>query len=123
VNLADYYLLDPRCVLVPPEHLTPDGMSRALAALLAERRGWSAERVALFDASFALYWKRSAALARRTRWWPAPRLRHVAVVGDAFSVRPYVQLLNTSAWTLYESDFERVDSTPLAFHDTAAGAG
>lgn len=93
-------------MLVAPEHLTAEGMSPELAALLAERRGWSAERVAMFDASFALYWRRSEDLARRTRWWPAPRRRHVALIGDALSVRPYVQLLNTSAWTLYESDFD-----------------
>jgi hypothetical protein len=106
VKLADYYLLDPRCVLVPPEHLTPSGMSQALAALLAERRGWSAARSGLFDAAFALYWQRSNRLARRTRWWPAPRRRHVVVVGDILSVRPYVQLLNTNAWMLYDADLD-----------------
>jgi hypothetical protein len=106
VKLADYYLLDPRCVLVPPEHLTPNGMSEAFASLLIERRGWSAVRTALFNAAFALYWERCDALARRTRWWPAPRRRHVAIVGEALSVRPYVQLLNTSAWMLYDADFD-----------------
>ena len=106
MKLADYYLLDPRCVLVPPEHLMASGMSEAFAALLAERRGWTAGRRMLFDAAFTLYWQRSDALACRTRWWPAPRKRHVAIVGDAFSVRPYVQLLNTSAWMLYDADFD-----------------
>src|SRR6185295_1096174 len=57
-------------------------------------------------ASFALYWRRSADLARRTRWWPAPRRRHVAVIEEGLSIRPYVQLLNTSAWTMYASDFD-----------------
>jgi hypothetical protein len=106
VRLADYYLLDPRCVLVPPEHLTPTGMTDALAELLADRRGWSPARRTLLDAAFSLYWRRSEALARRTSWWPAPRRRHVAIVGDPLSVRPYVQLLNTSAWTLYDADFD-----------------
>jgi hypothetical protein len=81
-------------------------MTRAFAALVSERRGWSPGRIALFDAAFARYFARSAALARRTRTWVAPRIRHVAVVADPQAVRPYVQLLNTSAWMLYECDVD-----------------
>src|SRR5712672_2332486 len=106
MRLADFYLGDTRLVLVPIEHLTRTGMSRTFAALVAEQRGWSMDRIALFDAAFARYWTRSDALARRTRTWPAPRLRHVAVVEDATEVRPYVQLLNTSAWMLYGCDLD-----------------
>ena len=112
MTLADYYLDDPRLVLVPIEHLTAAGMTEDFAAFLAERRGWTAARVALFDAAFSLYWARSAALARRTRTWLPPRRRHVALVADALSVRPYVQLLNTSAWMLYETDFDPALSHP-----------
>lgn len=106
LRLADFYFDDPRLVLVPIEHLTRAGMSRAFADLVAERRGWNADRRALFDAAFTRYWARSDALAGRTRTWPAPRLRHVAVVEDATAVRPYVQLLNTSAWMLYACDLD-----------------
>jgi hypothetical protein len=106
VTLADYYLDDPRVVLVPIEHLTPEGMTREFAAWVGERCGWTAARVALFDAAFALYWTRSAALAARTPTWVAPRLRHVAVVIDPLAVRPYVQLLNSSAWLLHASDLD-----------------
>jgi hypothetical protein len=112
VTLADYYFADPRVVLIPPEHLSTGGMSAAFAEQLAARRGWRREQVALFDAAFALYWTRSAGLARRLRAWPAPRRRHVALVADALAVRPYVQLLNTSAWLLYEMDFDPAASDP-----------
>lgn len=111
-TLADYCLADARLVLVPIEHLTPDGMSAELAALLVARAGWSPDRVAFFDRAFALYWSRSAALARRTRTWMPPRLRHVAIVSDPASVRPYVQLLNTSSWLLYAADFDPAISHP-----------
>jgi len=109
---ADYYLHDPRLVLVPIEHLTPAGMTPAFAALLAARAGWTPERTALFDAAFTLYWTRSMELARRTRTWPPPRRRHVGIVVEPLAVRPYVQLLNTSAWTLYASDFDPALSHP-----------
>jgi hypothetical protein len=129
VTLADYYLDDPRLILVPIEHLTADGMTAEFAALLAERRGWTRERRALFDAAFALYWTRSATLARRTSTWLPPRRRHVAVVADPLSVRPYVQLLNSSAWMLYESDLDPALSHPefaaylLAHGDRMAASG
>ena len=87
-------------------------MSGELAALLAARRGWSGAQIALFDAGFALYWTRSVALARRTATWPPPRLRHVAVVAGGTAVRPYSQLLNTSAWLLYASDLDAERSHP-----------
>src|SRR5436853_6904255 len=100
MTLADFYLADSRLVLLPIEHLAPSGISRELADLLAAERGWTSDRVAFFDRAFALYWSRSAALAARMRTWMTPRIRHVAVVDDPTSVRPYVQLLNTSAWML-----------------------
>ncbi len=104
VPLADYYFGDPRLVLIPIEQLTPDGMSAAFAAAVAGARGWNAERVALFDAAFARYWSRTADLARRTRTWSPPRLRHVAVLERPLDVHPYAPLLNTTAWTLYADD-------------------
>src|SRR5882724_11887094 len=39
-------------------------MSAELAGLFRARVGWSAERIALFDAAFSRYWSRSTALAR-----------------------------------------------------------
>ena len=87
-------------------------MSAELAGLLAARRGWRPAQVSLFDAGLSLYWTRGAALARRTRTWPAPRLRHVAVAADATAVRPYSQLLNTSAWLLYASDLDAKRAHP-----------
>jgi len=121
--LADFYLADPRVVLVPIEHLTAAGMSAPFAALVRERAGWSTERTALFDAGFALYWQRGTALAARTRTWPAPRRRHVAVVvGEPLAVRPYVQLLNTSAWMVYAADLDPETSHPeLLAYLLAAG--
>ena len=112
MTLVDYYLADPRLVLIPTEHLAPSGMSRTLADVLRERRGWTTAQCDLFDRAFGLYWSRSAALANRTRTWMPPRVRHVAVVTAPNGVRPYVQLLNTSAWMLYASDFDPERSTP-----------
>src|SRR5512147_3064115 len=110
MTLVEYYLADPRLILIPIEHLAPSGMSRELATLLVDRPGWSAAHGELFDRAFALYWKRSAGLAQRARTWMSPRVRHAAVVTDPAAVRPYVQLLNTSAWLLYAVDFDPLRS-------------
>ena len=115
--LAGYYLLDPRVVLVPVEHLTDAGLTPDFAALATSRAGWTDAHVALFNAGWRRYWTRSADLARRTPTWPMPRRRHVAVVTQADTVRPYVQLLNTSAWLVYATDLDPATSDPefLAF--------
>lgn len=105
MRLADYYLGDDRLVLVPIEHLTRRGMTAAFATLLLERSGWSAERVALLDEGFTLYWERARVLAH-SRTWPPPRIRNIAVVREPDAVRPYTQLLNTSTWTLYDCDLD-----------------
>ncbi len=104
-------------------------MTPAFAALVAARAGWSPAQVALFDAGFARYWERSASLARRTLSWPPPRRRHVAVVGRPWDVRPYVSLLNTSAWMVYAADLDPARSDPeflaylLAHGDRVAHSG
>src|SRR5437016_2571202 len=87
-------------------------MTPAFAVHVAARAGWTRERIALFDAAFALYWARGTDLARRTRTWPPPRRRHVAIVTEPLAVRPYAQLLNTTAWTLHASDFDPDRSHP-----------
>src|SRR5262249_18924146 len=117
MTLEEYYFADPRLVLVPIEHLGASGMSREFGALVAARAGWSAAIIDLFDAGFARYWERSASLARRTATWPPPRRRHVAVVRQPRGVRPWVQLLNTSAWLVYASDLDPTcsDAEFLAF--------
>jgi hypothetical protein len=128
-SLADYYFLDPRVVLVPVEHLSDAGMSRAFAGLVRERAGWTAKSVALFDEGWRIYWTRSADLARRTRTWPAPRRRHVAVVAHGEAVRPWVQLLNTGAWLVYACDVDPATSHAellaylLALGDRMAATG
>jgi hypothetical protein len=108
--LADYYFADPRVVLVPIEHLTPDGVSDAFAAAAAVRAGWTTGQVALLNEAIGLYWTRTAELARRTSSWAPPRLRHIAVLREPLAIHPYAQLLNTSAWTLYASDLDPVRS-------------
>jgi hypothetical protein len=101
-----YCFSDPRVVLIPIEHLSPAGIDSPFARLLQHQAGWDTERIALFNQAFALYWERTQALAARTRTWRPPRIRHVAVVVEPLGVRPYAQLLNTSAWTVYESDLD-----------------
>ncbi len=122
---VDWYFSDPRLVLVSVEHLTERGSSRAFAA----RAGWSGATRALFDAGFARYWSRAAALARRATGWPPPRRRHIALVREPFAVRPYAALLNTSCWLLYAADVEPATSDPeflaalLAHGDWMASTG
>ncbi len=129
MKLAELYLGEARLTLIPIEHLSDTGVSAELAALLAERRGWGGEWREFFDRAFALYWKRSSDLARKTRTWPAPRRRNLALIAEPLSVRPYVQLLNTRSWTLYESDFDPERSHPefaaylLAHGDRVAETG
>ena len=108
--LDEYYFDDPRVVLIPIEHLTPCGLQQACATLLQNRAGWTSQRIELFNQAFALYWQRSSRLAARLPSWPAPRLRHVAIVTQPDAVRPYVQLLNTSSWLLYDVDFDPTQS-------------
>jgi hypothetical protein len=110
MTLCDYYCLDPRLTLIPIEQLTPGGMRPDLAALLQARCGWDEDRSALFNTAFALYWTRTAWLAARSQHWAPPRLRHVGLIHGPLAVRPYVQLLNSSAWTLYASDFDAASS-------------
>jgi hypothetical protein len=129
LSLADYYFHDPRLVLVPIEHLSETGTSPAFAALARERAGWTDAHVAHFDAAWACYWTRSADLAWRTRTWLPPRRRHVGVVLQPEAVRPYVQLLNTSAWLVYACDVDPVVSHAellaylLALGDRMAATG
>jgi hypothetical protein len=111
MSLPDLYFSDPRLLLVPIEALSETGVSDAFAALAA-LRGFDPSRRALFDAGFTRYFTRGRDLAARTGTWPAPRLRHVAVVAEALAVRPYVQLLNTSAWTLLAADLDPTASDP-----------
>jgi hypothetical protein len=127
--LVDYYFADPRLVLVPVEHLTDEGMTATFAAWALERAGWTPAHACLFDDGWRRYWTRGCDLARRTPTWPAPRRRHVAVVGQPMGVRPYVQLLNTSAWLVYASDVDPATSDPellaylLAVGDHMARSG
>lgn len=110
--LDDFYFADPRVTLIPVEHLTPDGIDATFAATLRERCGWSDAQLELFDAGFATYWERLAALARRGRDLSPPRLRNVAVITDPDTVRPFASLLNTSTWTLHACDLDPEVSDP-----------
>ncbi len=108
----NYYLHDPRLVLIPIEGLTPTGLKPAFADWLHRSCDWSAQQIQLIDTAFDLYWRRTDALATQTRTWMPPRLRHIGLIRDPWSVRPYVQILNTSAWLLYECDIDAHLSTP-----------
>lgn len=111
--MLDAFLFhDPRVSLVPIEQLGPGGIFPDFAERLARRTGWSTERVALLDEGLALYWERFEALARRSGDVLPPRLRNVAVVHDADTVRPYASLLNTSTWTLHACDLDPQRSHP-----------
>jgi hypothetical protein len=104
--LDDFYFRDSRLLLVPIEHLSPSGVSADFSRILAERRRNGAALAAAIDEAFPLYWQRSSALAGRSRQWPPPRLRNIAVIDADTAIPPYVQLLNTSTWTLFDCDFD-----------------
>jgi len=109
--LDEFYFHDPRVSLIPIEHLGDRGMTHAMAAALQSQRGWTPAQIDLFDRAFRLYVERSSRLAGELSDWPAPRLRHVAVVHEPWRVRPYAPILNTSSWTMYASDFEPTTSS------------
>jgi len=110
MSLPELYFSDPR-LLVPIEALSETGVADAFAERAAPH-GLAATRRALFDGGFCRYFARALDLADRTATWPAPRLRHVAIVAEPLAVRPYAQLLNTSAWTLLAADLEPASSDP-----------
>src|SRR5262249_25153819 len=112
MSLDDYYFHDSRLILVPIEHLSPQGMSEHYARLIRARCGWKERQIVLFNRGYALYWGRSSALADRTRTWSPPRLRHVGIVREPSTVRPYAQILNTSCSRLYECDIDPEMSDP-----------
>lgn len=111
--LEEFYFLDPRLVLIPIEHLSPRGVSAEMADLLAARRRDGAGLAALIDEAMPRYWSRSQALAERSARWSPPRLRNIAVVDAATAIPPYVQLLNTSTWTLFDCDFDSESNAEL----------
>ncbi len=105
MRLADFYFDDPRVDLIPIEHLTASGVDAEFADIL-QVRGWREAQTALLNRAFRIYWSRASELASRCASWPAPRLRHIAVIRDSAAVRPYAQILNTSSWSLYAADFD-----------------
>lgn len=99
-------------MLVPLEHAGPEGTTDEVGAMLVSEAGFAPAQRALLDAALRCYWRRGRDLAERTRTWLEPRRRNVAVLTDATAVRPWAQLLNTSAWTLYASDLDPARSHP-----------
>lgn len=127
--LDDFYFADPRVVLVPIEHLTPEGVTASFASTLRARCGFAPAGIALLDEGIRLYWTRVRALARRASFLRPPRLKNVGVVRDAAAVRPYAPMLNQSTWTVYETDLDPELSHPelvaylLAHGDRMAEVG
>ena len=111
-GLTDFYFSDPRLTLLPLEHLSPAGMSGDLARLLAEFRGWSAERIALFDAAFASL----LAAQRRARAPHAPLAVAASAPrrGRGRSARGATLRAASQhhVWTLYDCDLDPALSHP-----------
>ncbi len=114
MRIAEYCRAEDDFLLLPIEHLGPDGPDAGLAAFLLDTCEWSAARVALLGDALRLYWSRCHALAEKTRAWPRPRIRNIGIARDVASLRPYAQVLNTSTWSLYDSDFD-VDTSNAEF--------
>jgi len=109
--LEEFYFSDSRAVLVPIEHLSRAGVSPAFAEVLVAHVADGAAIVGSINRAFPRYWERSARLAQRSRMWAPPRVRNIAIVAAATAIPPYVQLLNTSTWTMYDVDFAPATSS------------
>lgn len=108
---ADFCFADSQAVLIPIEHLSPEGLSPRFSEWLVERRPNGAAVARLLDGAFPLYWQRSRRLANAVPAWPPPRVRNVAVIASGSAIPPYVQVLNTSTWTLFDCDFDAATSS------------
>lgn len=106
MSLREFYFYDPRVLLIPTEQLTQPGVDAEFAALLADRAGWCKERADLLCEAFELYRERTLDLSRRAGDWMPPRIRNIGLVREPEQVSPYIQILNTSTWTVYEADFD-----------------
>lgn len=113
--LDELYFGDPRVVLLPIEHLSPAGLSEEMTATLRERSLRHREIADMVTAAFPLYWARVSELSSRLRSWAPPRLRNIAIVASSTAIPPYVQLLNTSAWTLFDCDCDPATSSTELF--------
>lgn len=127
--LGAFYFHDPRMDLVAAEHLATDGLDPEAATALAARPGWSTGHVALLERAIELYWDRYDELAENAAYLSPPRLRNLAVVREASSVRPYAQILNESTTTLHLEDLDPARSDPeyvaylLAFAERSSETG
>ena len=110
--IEELLLSDPRLLCLPLEHIGRTGISPKLSQFLETQDYWSTETGNLLNRSLELYWIRKSNLAERLRDWGAPRLRHVAIIHTPNSVHPFIPLLNTNAWTLYDSDLDPAASNP-----------
>ncbi|MEM6705770.1 MAG: hypothetical protein AAF690_23850 [Acidobacteriota bacterium] len=106
----DYFLRHEELVVLPPEHLSPSGISAAMRDELNARGVFGREWLDTFDRCFGLAWSRLDELHRHSGldWFP-PRLQHVCVVrrgGGLAPVRPYFEPFHRMAWLVEESDFD-----------------
>ncbi len=104
--LNDWSFSEAGVAVVPPEAWCDEGIAADWAGQLSSRRGWTADRLTFVGQAFRLYEERSRTLARQDRFWPPPRRRHLVVVDAAYAVRPWSQLLGTTAWLAYREDTE-----------------
>jgi hypothetical protein len=113
--LDELYFGDPRVVLVPIEHLSPTGLSDEMTEALRKRSQHHCQIAEMVTAAFPLYWARTSRLSSRLRSWAPPRLRNIAIVDSSTAIPPYVQLLNTSTWTLFDCDCNPASSSVELF--------
>ena len=106
MRLADFYL-QPNSTLLAAEHLSPAGVSPALAERVQEAGRLSAEWLELFQASVAAYLERAEALAKQLpREFGPARLPNVCVAHEPDVAHPTYAPLWRSCWLVYRSDFD-----------------
>lgn len=106
-SINEFMLGQSRAFVIPGEVLSSKGISDAFQSAMQGERGISTEWIELFNEAFALYWERTADLARRApRFWLPPRVQNVLIAGPDEPALPFAQPFYRASWTMYASDFD-----------------
>ncbi len=111
-DLCDYYFAHDGIFVIPIEHLSSGGLSRAFEDTVLERGVFNRASIELFNQAFNAYWKRALDLHHSApHFWFPPRVQHVCVVTQPNLIRPYYLPFNKNSWTVYVFDFDPAFST------------
>tara|TARA_B100000315_G_C14587773_1_gene594031 strand:- start:3024 stop:4745 length:1722 start_codon:yes stop_codon:yes gene_type:complete len=111
-ELFDYYFAYDDIFVIPIEHLSSVGLSRAFENAVLDRGLFTRESTEMFNQAFSTYWTRALGLHEKApRFWFPPRVQHVCIVTKPHCIRPYYLPFNNNSWALHASDFDPSFST------------